>query len=161
MKPLTTVQIENMELIISPATDAEKIWAADLFSSSDPWIHLGVQKEQLLKTCQDPEHLLFIAHCDKIPCGVIIMDPKGIAGSPYVKSIAVTSGQRSEGIGAKMVLFAETYFSKISRHMFLCVSSFNTRAQKFYLELGYAKVGEFENYIIEGESEILMHKRLE
>ena len=160
MKPLTTAQIEIMEPIISPATEAEKIWAADLLANSDPWMHLGVRKEQLIKTCQDPEYLVFIAHSDKIPCGVIIMDPRGIAGSPYIKSIAVASGQRSEGIGAKMVLFAESYYSKISRHMFLCVSSFNTRAQKFYIELGYIRVGEFENYIIEGESEILMHKLL-
>ena len=159
-KRLTTAQIETMEIIISPASDADKNWAAELLANSDPWIHLGVKKEQLLKTCHDQEFHVFIAHSSKIPCGVIILDPRGIAGSPYIKSIAVASGHRSEGIGAKMVLFAETYFSNISRHMFLCVSSFNTRAQKFYLEHGYAKVGEFENYIIEGESEILMHKRL-
>ena len=149
-----------MEPVISPATEAERKWAATMLANSDPWIRLGVKQELLLETCHDPEYLLFIAHLNDIPCGVLIIDPHGIAGSPYIKSIAVAPGNRSSGIGAKMVSFAETRFSKHSKHLFLCVSSFNERAKKFYSMLGYSKVGEFENYIIKGESEILMYKRI-
>ncbi len=149
-----------MEPVISPASEAEKKWAATMLANSDPWIRLGVKQEQLLKTCHDPEYQLFIAHLNDTPCGVLIIDPHGIAGSPYIKSIAVSPGNRSNGIGAKMVSFAEALFSKQSKHIFLCVSSFNSGARKFYSKLGYSKVGEFENYIIQGESEILMYKRL-
>ena len=45
--------------------------------------------------------------------------------------------------------------------MFLCVSSFNLNAQKFYEHIGYTTVGEFKDYIIKGKSEILMHKNIE
>src|SRR5664279_6007754 len=114
-----------MEPVISPATEAERKWAATMLANSDPWIRLGVKQELLLETCHDPEYLLFIAHLNDIPCGVLIIDPHGIAGSPYIKSIAVAPGNRSSGIGAKMVSFAETRFSKHSKHLFLCVSSFN------------------------------------
>jgi ribosomal-protein-alanine N-acetyltransferase len=149
-----------MEPVITPASESERIWAADLLQHSEPWIRLGVKAEQLVKTCHDPEFHIFIAHLDNSPCGVLIMDPRGIAGSPYVKSIAVSPEKRSSGVGAKMISFAETYSSRHSKHIFLCVSSFNDRAQKFYIEHGYSKVGEFIDYIIEGASEILMYKRL-
>ena len=56
--------------------------------------------------------------------------------------------------------FAEDLFRREARHIFLCVSSFNTRARAFYERLGFCAVGEFQDYIIEGASEILMHKRL-
>ena len=149
-----------MEPIIHFATDNERRWAAELLAKSEPWIKLGVKPEQLLKTCFDPEFLVFIAHIEDKLCGVLIMDPRGIAGSPYIKSIAVASEFRRKGIGAQMVSFAESYFQDQSRHMFLCVSSFNTQAKTFYSGLGYTEIGEFKDYIIEGESEILMYKRI-
>lgn len=56
--------------------------------------------------------------------------------------------------------FAENLFREEARHLFLCVSSFNARARSFYERRGYQAVGELEDYVIEGASEILMHKRL-
>jgi ribosomal-protein-alanine N-acetyltransferase len=149
-----------MEPFITPASESERRWAAGLLAQSEPWVKLAVTHDQLLKTCLDGEYLIFIAHCEKEACGVLIMDPRGIAGSPYIKSIAVANNHRSHGLGAKMVAFAEKYFHEKSKHMFLCVSSFNDRARTFYKKLGYLQVGEFSNYIIEGESEILMYKRI-
>jgi [ribosomal protein S18]-alanine N-acetyltransferase len=149
-----------MEPIITIASDTERRWAADLLAHSEPWIQLGVSYDQLLKTCFDKEYLVFIAHLEEEQCGVLITDPRGVAGSPYIKSIAVSSNFRSKGLGGKMVLFCESYFKTHSRHLFLCVSSFNERARLFYSGLGYIKVGEFNNYIIDGASEILMHKRI-
>ena len=40
----------------------------------------------------------------------------------------------------------------------MCVSSFNTDAQRLYKRLGYQIVGELEDYIIPGASEILLRK---
>jgi ribosomal protein S18 acetylase RimI-like enzyme len=57
--------------------------------------------------------------------------------------------------------FSEDLFCKEAKHMFLCVSSFNKKAQFFYERQGYKTVGEFKNYIVEGADEILMHKRLQ
>jgi ribosomal-protein-alanine N-acetyltransferase len=149
-----------MEPFITPASESERRWAAGLLAQSEPWVKLGLTCDQLLKTCLDEEYLIFIAHFEEEACGVLIMDPRGVAGSPYIKSIAVTDNHRSHGIGAKMVAFAEIYFHEKSKHMFLCVSSFNDRASIFYKKLGYIQVGEFCNYIIDGESEILMYKRI-
>ena len=42
----------------------------------------------------------------------------------------------------------------------MCVSSFNTEAQKLYLRLGYEIVGELKDYIVAGYSEILLRKTI-
>jgi len=42
--------------------------------------------------------------------------------------------------------------------VFLCVSAFNTRAQRFYARMGYEPIGVWRDYVIAGEDEILMRK---
>jgi ribosomal protein S18 acetylase RimI-like enzyme len=67
---------------------------------------------------------------------------------------------RSKGIGKELMGFMEDFYRYNARHLFLCVSSFNKPAQVFYEHLGYHLIGELKDYLIEGESEFLMHKRL-
>jgi ribosomal-protein-alanine N-acetyltransferase len=134
--------------------------AADLLANSEPWITLRITTDQCLKNCHNPDFLLFMAYTDDKPSGIIIIDPKGVAGSPYIKSVAVYPEFRGKGIGARLLSFAEELFRGKSKYIFLCVSSFNKRAQKFYERNGFQVVGELKDYIIEGESEILIHKRL-
>jgi ribosomal protein S18 acetylase RimI-like enzyme len=148
------------DIVITIASNEERIWAAETMSNSQPWTKLGVKFGQCLKTCNDPEYLIFIADSNSLPCGAIVMQPRGVAGSPYVKSIVVSENFKGKGVGTALMGYTENYFINNSKHMFLCVSSFNKVAQDFYKHLGYERVGEFKDYIIEGESEILMHKKL-
>ena len=145
---------------IHEANEHERDLASQLLEGSEPWITLRITSEQCQKNCYDPEFLLYIAYTDNKPSGIIIIDPSGVAGSPYVKSLAVYPEFRGQGVGALLLSFAEDLFRNKAKHMFLCVSSFNRRARKFYKKHGYHVVGEFEDYIIEGASEILMHKRI-
>jgi ribosomal protein S18 acetylase RimI-like enzyme len=145
---------------IKRATAEEQEWAADLMSGSDPWVTLRVTREKCLIACFDAEHLLYIASISGQPLGLILLHPHGLAGSPYIKSVCVSETARGKGIGAAMLDYAENLFKPESKHIFLCVSSFNSRAQILYERLGYHKVGEFKDYVLEGKSEILMHKLL-
>jgi len=163
---------------IAAATRRERTWAANLLARSEPWTTLGVTRRQCRLACHDPEYLLFIARAVNVrrpgrgergptaaagsgrPLGVLILHPRGVAGSPYVKSIAVDGRYRGRGTGAALMAFAEDRFRDRARHMFLCVSSFNTRARTFYRRLGYRQVGRFRDYVIPGADELLMHKRL-
>jgi ribosomal protein S18 acetylase RimI-like enzyme len=83
-----------------------------------------------------------------------------VAGSPYIASIATASECRGKGVGSRLLQFAEDLFRPESNHIFLCVSSFNPRARRLYERCGYEVVGEFQDYVIRGASELLMHKRL-
>lgn len=150
--------MENLK--ISPASEEERDWAAGLLSLSEPWITLGVTIEKCLKTCHDPEYRIYVAHLNNIASGFVILDPRGMASSPYIKSIAVAPEFRNMKMGAELLKYAENVALTTSVHMFLCVSSFNTRARKFYENNGYNAVGELKDYIISGASEIIMHKRL-
>ena len=146
---------------ITPATEEEREWAARLMAGSEPWITLGREIEACRIACGPrPEYELFIAHEQGRPCGFILCHPLGLAGSAYIASIAVADDFRGRGIGARLLHFAEDRYRSVSRHIFLCVSSFNTRARQLYERHGYVAVGEFKDYVIEGASEILMHKRL-
>ncbi len=148
------------EIEISSATEIEKNWAAKLMLTSDPWVTLGVTSEQCTKVFQDPNNIVYIAHSHGKSCGVLILQDHGVAGSPYIKSLIIDSAYRNLGIGKQFLKFAEEKYKHAFKHLFLCVSSFNDQAQKFYAANGYERIGEFKDYIKEGYSEILMRKRI-
>ena len=145
---------------ICRATDEDREWTAELLAGSEPWITLGSTLDRCRASCCNPEYQVYVARSEGTPCGAIVLHPRGLASSPYVKSVAIAEDFRQRGLGTALMDFAEDLFRGESRHIFLCVSSFNTRARAFYERRGYRAVGEFVDYVIEGASEILMHKRL-
>lgn len=66
---------------------------------------------------------------------------------------------RTRGIGSGMLRFSETVFAQ-ERNVYLCVSSFNSRAFALYQRHGFEKVGELPDFIADGYSELVMCKRL-
>ena len=76
----------------------------------------------------------------------------------YIQALVVAPEWRGRGIGEQLLKFAEERIFRDSPNVFLCVSGFNPRAQKFYARLGYERIGELKDYVIAGESEFLMRK---
>jgi [ribosomal protein S18]-alanine N-acetyltransferase len=150
----------DSELTIEPASEPEREWAAALMARSEPWITLRRDLDKCRVACRRPEYLLFVAHLSGGPCGFVLLHPRGVAGSPYLASIAVAEEFRGTGVGTRLLDFVERFFRPQARHLFLCVSSFNHRARALYERHGYRVVGEFEDYVIDGASELLMHKSL-
>jgi [ribosomal protein S18]-alanine N-acetyltransferase len=129
-------------------------------ASSEPWTTLGRTLEQCRAILNDRDNLVFTARDSGRPLGFMILDRSGLASSPYVRSIAVSAEARGRGVGTRLMQFAEEYFRPRARHIFLCVSSFNTRARALYERLGYDVIGELPDYWFDGASEFLLHKRL-
>ena len=148
------------DLHIVPADLADREWAARLMARSEPWITLGRTLATCLLVCRNPDYLMFVARRGGTRCGFVLLHARGVVGSPYLATIAVEDAFRGQGIGTDLIEFAEDYFRPHARHMFLCVSSFNPRAKALYERLGYRQVGELVDYLIDGASEHLMHKRL-
>jgi ribosomal protein S18 acetylase RimI-like enzyme len=144
---------------IAPATAEDRAWSAILMATSEPWITLGRDLQGCGATLSRPGTELFVARDQAQRAGFILVAPYGLAGSPYIASIAVASESRGRGIGSELLSFAETHFSA-NGHMFLLVSSFNQRAQRFYRKHGYESVGELRDYLVPGQSELILHKRL-
>lgn len=150
-----------IELSVGDATEAEREWAARLMASSEPWLTLGRGLNQCWAACHLPGYEMLVARNGAEPQAFALLHARGVAGSPYLASFAVSADARGRGVGAFLLSACERHFRPSARHFFLCVSSFNTRARAFYERQGYRRVGEFPDYLLDGASEILMHKRLD
>jgi len=145
-------------LTIRPALDSEVDWCAELMARNDPWLTYQCSVQWSMNVLRWPGSSLFVADAGK-PVGFILLHPKGFLGSPYIAAIVVVEDYRGSRIGSRMLAFAEGVFTG-SRHVYLCVSSFNPRALALYERHGYVKVGELPDFIADGYSECLLCKRL-
>jgi ribosomal protein S18 acetylase RimI-like enzyme len=145
---------------VEAATHDDREWAAHLMASCEPWITLGRTLEGCRAVCHHPEHLVFVGVAQGARVGFLILQRRGVVGSPYLATICVDERHRSRGIGRQLIAWTEEFFRPQARHLFLCVSSFNPRARALYEAVGFVKVGELPDYFIDGASEILMYKRL-
>lgn len=134
---------------------------AKLMASNEPWITLKRDLQACRATLLRPGAELFIAKSEtrSEPVGFILLAPHGFAGSPYIAAVAVASDTQSHGIGTELLHFTEHHFQG-RQHLFLLVSSFNHRAQQFYRRHGFVPLGEINDYIVPGHSELIFHKRL-
>ena len=144
---------------IREATAEEREWSARLMASSEPWITLGRGLDACRAASLDPAYLVLVARRGATPLGFVRLHPRGVAGSPYVASIAVAPEARVLGVGTALLRAAEARFPS-ARYIFLCVSSFNVRARALYERYGYRIVGELPDYVVDGYSELLMARRL-
>jgi len=146
------------QLQFSPAHQSELMHCAQVMKETDPWLTYQFSSETCAGILRWRGGTLFIGRLDG-PVGFVLIHPRGFLGSPYIAVLAVAAGFRGRGVGAQLLRFAEAQLSG-SRHVYLCVSSFNVRAVRFYELHGYACVGEIPDFIADGFSELLMQKRL-
>jgi [ribosomal protein S18]-alanine N-acetyltransferase len=130
-----------------------------LMAESEPWITLQRDYSSSLRNLSSAEKEIYVAVQGEEVVGFIVLNMHGgFVG--YIQSICVEPRWRNHGIGHKLVDFAEQHVFKNYPNMFICVSSFNPNAQRFYRGLGYEVVGELKDYIVDGHSEILLRKTI-
>lgn len=127
--------------------------------STEPWITFQRDLAGCRDTLRRSGTELFVARQKEIRLGFILVAPYGLAGSPYVACLAVAAEARGQGVGSQLLRFAEERFADRG-HMFLLVSSFNRGAQNLYRREGYEFVGELKDYLVAGQSELILHKRI-
>ncbi len=138
--------------------DDEARAAALIMSGSDVWKRLGRTFENTYRSVSHPafEKLVTVAEGKVVGICVMAIALPLIKG--YIGALAVDAGWRGKGIGSRLLAAAEARIYSESPNVFLCVSSFNPEARRFYERAGYAAVGELLDYQIRGESEIFMRK---
>jgi ribosomal-protein-alanine N-acetyltransferase len=132
---------------------------ARMMSASEPWITLRRGYEDSLRHLTDPLKEGYLSTSQDDIVGFMILNMKG-AFVGYIQTVCVAPEWRNQGIGTQLVDFAEKRIFTEAPNVFLCVSSFNTKAKDLYKRLGYEIIGELKDYIISGQSEILMRKTL-
>lgn len=128
-------------------------------SSSEPWITLGRDYNYCIEALQEKSKEIYIAKKDTQILGFIIIQMTGTFKG-YIQIICVSSDYRGQGIGSLLIKFAEKRIFSETPNVFICVSSFNMKAHKLYNKLGYEDIGILKDFIIKGESEILLRKSI-
>ena len=152
--------IEKMKnlLEIKPMA-AEADTCARLMAGLEPWKTLKRGFAECRKLFSDAAFEKFIAAVDGRFAGFLVIGMEG-AFIGYIKAVCVAPEFRGKGVGRTIIRYAEQRIFSESPNVFLCVSSFNRNAKRFYLRLGYKVIGELKDYVIKGHSEILMRKSI-
>jgi ribosomal protein S18 acetylase RimI-like enzyme len=125
--------------------------------ASEPWITLQFDLEKCKTAFSGDYKEVYIATVDGAYAGFVIIQLYGLLRG-YIQSICVEPAFRSKGIGAALIKHAEERIFRISPNVFMCVSSFNPRAQQLYYKLGYKKVGELKDHFMQGYDEYILRK---
>jgi ribosomal protein S18 acetylase RimI-like enzyme len=131
--------------------------AASFMSKSSPWTNLGIDYKACLKTLKYPSFDFYAAFVKKELAGFILIENKGLLKG-YIKVLCVSEKFRGQGVGQKLMEKAEEIIFSYSPNVFLCVSSFNKKAKRFYERLGYKRVGILKDFLIKGADEYLLRK---
>ncbi|MDZ7265803.1 MAG: GNAT family N-acetyltransferase [candidate division KSB1 bacterium] len=147
-------------ITIRPLSGAAEIHAcAHAMSTSEPWLTLGRGYEECAALLSEAGKEVYVAVAQEEPAGCIIINMQG-AFRGYLQTVCVMPAWRGRGIGSELIRFAEKRIFQEAPNVFLCVSSFNTGAQKLYRRLGYEVIGELKDYVVAGHAEILMRKTI-
>ncbi len=141
------------------STEEEKTACAEIMAASEPWTTLGIYMDQIVNILNNPLHEVFAASVKEEIVGTMVIHTKG-AFPAYLKSIAIKPGWRDKQVDEQMMHHIENEIFSTYKNLFLCVSSFNLEAQSFMSKLGYEKIGELKDYLVEGHDEILMRKTI-
>jgi [ribosomal protein S18]-alanine N-acetyltransferase len=145
---------------IRPTTDPEMF---DRFSAmmaaSDPWWTLGMDAAACRAGFDGPYKEVFIAYRDEAAMGFAILQTGGTF-SGYIQTLFVLQPFRRQGFGKKLLRFCEDYVHETSPNIFICVSSFNTRALRLYQEVGFTLIGTLKDFLVPGFDELLLRKTI-
>ena len=128
-----------------------------MMSKTDPWITLEMNYELCLKAFEGECKEIYIVETENVIAGFVIIQTVGTF-SGYIQTICIDKAYRGRGIGKKLLQFCEERILKFSPNVFICVSSFNSGAIKLYYEFGFKLIGEMENFVKEGFTELLLRK---
>ena len=137
--------------------DDEVHECAQLMASSEPWVTLRRTHDQATRILTSPAREVYVGVVDGELVGFAVLIMSG-ALVGFLQTLAVKPSWRNRGIGRSMMRFVEQRILRETPNVFLCVSSFNDGAQRFYSRLGYEVVGELGDLIVPGHAEILMRK---
>ncbi len=130
----------------------------EIVKTSEPWKSLqeDIDFSRFISLKQ-----AYVCVAGEETAGFVIFTPEPVfARGGYLRAIGVSPHMRGQGIGKKLMIFAEKETARRARNLYLCVSSFNRRAQAFYNSLGYTRVGKIPGLITPGTSEYILWKPL-
>jgi ribosomal protein S18 acetylase RimI-like enzyme len=147
-------------LLFQPLADEAQAQAcARMMAGMDPWVRLGRDYATCLRLVTNPAKEVTVATSDEGVEGFIVLDMTGpFVG--YIQILCVRPAAQRRGLGQLLIEWAEERIHRVSPNVFICVSSFNTRARALYERVGFEYVGTLKDLIVKGYDEILLRKTI-
>jgi len=139
--------------------EEDKIYCASLMADYEPWVTMQRTAGQALGIITDPTSEVFLVKEGDQIIGFTILRMKG-AFVGYIQSILIIKEFQRMGYGTKLIAELEKYIFSRYPNVFICASSFNPGALKLYKSLNYEVVGNLNDFIVKGHSEILLRKSI-
>jgi ribosomal-protein-alanine N-acetyltransferase len=151
--------MKDLDIQIIPMQRRHLAACDALVASSEPWRTL---REDVDFSAAIRKHQAYAALIAGAVAGFVVFTPEPVfARGGYLRAIAVAPAIRGFGIGRRLLAFAERTTAKKAPNIYLCVSSFNREAQRFYRSCGYRRVGEVDGLVRKGLTEQIYWKRLQ
>ena len=150
------------ELALRPllAENGQKLGEA--LAAIPPWSIIGYPADRLVDWLrrEQPTMKKFEVLAGAGLAGVIVIQDPFLHG-PYLKLIAIFPEFQGRGLGPRLLQWMESEArSQESRQLWLCVTTFNTRARAFYKRFGFEPVSVLDKLASDASDELLMRKRL-
>jgi ribosomal-protein-alanine N-acetyltransferase len=132
-------------------------FCALMMAKSDPWITLEMDFDLCVQAFNGQSKEVYLIRINTEIAGFVILQMEETFKG-YIQTICINEDFRGKGLGKKLLTFCEDCILQISPNVFICVSSFNTRALELYTGFGFKIIGELPHFIKEGFTEILLWK---
>lgn len=155
-------QHEKPDVYLSLISEREAETLGFLFADQDPWSRLGINPEHLRSYFSQeeegaPRYAIWMA---RHLAGIVGLRLNWLKG-PYLQFLGFLPGFQSLGLGSAAVtwLIGEARRYK-EKNVWVCASSFNTKALSFYEKKGFIRVASLQGLVLEHEDEVLLRLRL-
>jgi GNAT superfamily N-acetyltransferase len=148
-------------LTLAPMTHGAADMLGPQVAAIGPWAHYGFGATRITASFKGSGDggVRYQIECGPNLAGAVVIFNPWLAG-PYLQMLAVVPAQQKRGIGERVLAWYESEARDHFRNLWLCVSGFNTEAQRFYRLHGFEHVTTLEGLLRDEDDEVLMRKRL-
>lgn len=125
---------------------------------SDPWRTLGFAKSDVRKIAKSMRTKFVLGAFDKKRLVGFATLSFGFLGGAYLNLLVIDPEYRGAKLGTKLMQASEKIVFKKYKNFYLCASSFNKNAQRFYKRLGFTRIGKIDSFFLKEYGEFLYRK---
>ncbi len=148
--------------ILRPLTAGNAGRLGEALAAMPPWSVIGwpadLMTRSLLRELPSVRRFEIVAEGEL--AGIATIQHPFLHG-PYLQLLAILPGFQGRNLGLHVLQWMEAEARAAeARQLWLCVSTFNTRAQAFYGRFGFEAVAVLEKLASDSSGEVFMRKRL-
>lgn len=133
---------------------------AEAIAAMEPWSVMNIRADRLAALLASPDAGVcrYLISLGGVDAGVVSIRFPWLKG-PYLELLAILPHAQNRGIGRNiMAWFEVTARRHEARNVWVCASSSNAKALRFYERHGFQAVATLPGLVAEGYDEILLRK---